>query len=179
MAKLSEQQHEILTNLRREGLEAEALKLQMLFKQLSTRPEDSQVIELITNMVKQYLGDTKMDAYLETQVPEPPPVQMTVRMAESVDGIGEKGDKVTMDLQPCMKPRLELVLFDFIVEMALWMQGGLLKGNRKPHDWQELGVEGLDEKRGALLRHYGKREWAAVATNAMILWWHDKNRRKK
>ncbi len=76
-----------------------------------------------------------------------------------------------------VKPRLELVPFDFIIQMALVMQAGLADSYdppRNPGDWQKYTAEELEERRGSLLRHYGNDEWAAVAVNAAILWWHSR-----
>lgn len=73
------------------------------------------------------------------------------------------------------KPKLQLQLIPwaFLEAMARVAQDGI-KGARKAHDWKGLDAAGLEDKQGALLRHYGKREWAAVGFNAAILWWHDR-----
>ena len=71
------------------------------------------------------------------------------------------------------KLQLQLVPWAFLEAMARVAQDGI-KGIRKANDWQELDAAGLEDKQGALLRHYGKREWAAVGFNAAILWWHDR-----
>lgn len=75
--------------------------------------------------------------------------------------------------EPEAKPPLHLVPFGFIVAMARVMHEGI-RGDRKAHGWKDLDAAELEEKRGALLRHYGEDEWASVATNAAILWWHGK-----
>ena len=80
-------------------------------------------------------------------------------------------------VKPKLKARLELVPFDFIIEMAFVLQAGLSDSYdppRKPGDWQKYTASELEERRGSLLRHYGNGEWAAVAVNAAILWWHDR-----
>jgi hypothetical protein len=73
------------------------------------------------------------------------------------------------------KVRLELVPFGFVIEMAkAFMQGLADVPERKPHDWQRLDSDAVAEDcRGALLRHYAAGQWASVATNAAILWWHE------
>lgn len=73
------------------------------------------------------------------------------------------------------KIRLELVPFNFIIEMAVVMQAGNNTGSRTADDWKELDTEAIERKRGSLLRHYANGEWAAVAVNAAMLWWHDQN----
>lgn len=90
------------------------------------------------------------------------------------------------------KPRLELVDLDFVAEMARQFEGGL-KGDRKPNDWQKLDpAEWRDQYVGAVLRHVraarkgvavtdpetGASEWAAVAVNALIVWWFEEQLRK-
>lgn len=79
------------------------------------------------------------------------------------------------------KLMLTLVPWEFVEAMAANLQAGLAEyPDRKPHDWQDLDFDFVDEHyRSALLRHYGKREWVAVGVNAAILWWHDRRRRSQ
>lgn len=81
--------------------------------------------------------------------------------------------------KPDGKPRPSLVDAGFIMAMAEVMEAGL-KGERNREDWQRIErQQALEEYRDALLRHaFGqgpedeRQHLAAVACNAMILWWH-------
>lgn len=72
------------------------------------------------------------------------------------------------------KPQPQLTPFGFVMAMGDVFAEGLTDG-RKPHGWQALdSAQVAHDYRGALLRHYAKGEWAAVAVNACILWWHER-----
>lgn len=81
--------------------------------------------------------------------------------------------------KPDGKPRPSLVDAGFIMAMAEVMEAGL-KGGRNREDWQRVErQQAIEEYRDALLRHaFGqgpedeRQHLAAVACNAMILWWH-------
>lgn len=81
--------------------------------------------------------------------------------------------------KPDGKVRPSLVDAGFIMAMAEVLEAGL-KGARKREDWQRIPrPQALEECRDALLRHaFGqgpedeRQHLAAVACNAMILWWH-------
>jgi len=77
-----------------------------------------------------------------------------------------------------VKVRMELVPWGFVIEMARVAMEGLQTQPGRParnaNDWQHIDSDEVaQDKRGALLRHYGNGEWAAVAFNAAILWWHE------
>lgn len=198
MTHLSDSQHDILTQMRNQELIQEAYKLQGLFGQLNTRSGDAQITELIASMVKKYIGTSDISTYLESYTLvmssegtvgtvlgsngfEDPP-QCTgfeecslpndhFEPHNSDDPIEPIGKEATNPQPP--KVRLELVDFGFLIEMAKVMQEGIRDG-RKPGDWQKPDQA---DKRGSLLRHYARGEWAAVAVNAMILWWHERNKK--
>lgn len=94
--------------------------------------------------------------------------EASLRMARTVE-------QATHERVKAGKVRLELVPFGFVVEMAkVFMQGLADVPERKPHDWQRLDPGAVAEDcRGALLRHYAAGQWASVAANAAILWWHE------
>lgn len=72
------------------------------------------------------------------------------------------------------KRQPQLTPFEFVMAMGDVFEEGLTDG-RKPHGWQALdSAEVAHDYRGALLRHYHAGEWAAVAVNACILWWHER-----
>lgn len=72
------------------------------------------------------------------------------------------------------KSQPQLTPFGFVMAMGDVFAEGLT-GGRKPHCWQSLDSEQVaHDYRGALLRHYAAGEWAAVAVNACILWWHER-----
>ncbi len=62
--------------------------------------------------------------------------------------------------------------------MARNLEDGLADHpEREPDDWKDIPSHFVDGPyRSALLRHYGRREWAAVAVNAAILFWHDRKK---
>jgi len=87
---------------------------------------------------------------------------------------------------------MALVPLEFVASMAWGLKKGI-RGERKANDWKKM--EWNDEMRdgyySAMLRHImdaqdeGYRRSArlkhivAVANNAMILWWHELERRDK
>lgn len=84
--------------------------------------------------------------------------------------------------KPDQKPRPTLVDPDFIMAMAAVMELGL-KNGRNREDWKRINTaQALCEYPDALLRHVldgvnpplesEEDHLAAVACNAMILWWH-------
>lgn len=79
--------------------------------------------------------------------------------------------------KPEGKPRPSLVEPSFIMAMASIMELGL-KNGRQPGDWKDIPRDqALEQYRDALLRHAfaedeSEDHLAAVACNAMILWWH-------
>ncbi len=216
MAALQPQQIEILARLRALGHDHPAMRLEGLYAQINERPGDAQIIEMVGRMLQQYMRDeeelTPMEELDEiahrviTRTPEalagpamvapPKPDMFYVKLDTPMEGIGEAGDTVPMELQRhtvpslpqeplpvqqivdhCEPPkvRLELIPFEFIVEMAKVMQDGLSGSYdppRNPGDWQKYNDEDLEERRGSLLRHYAAGEWPSVAVNACILWWH-------
>lgn len=167
MAGLSEQQYATLVSLRAAGLDQPARKLEGLFAQIRERPDDAQLTELIANMLRQYLPK-RVDESRVNPTPEPTPAAAELTPEQPAEKAAST------------KPRLELVDFGFLIAMARVLQEGLAETyvpRRNPGDWQKYTPEELEIRRGSLLRHYGNGEWASVAVNAMILWWH--NRRLK
>jgi hypothetical protein len=72
------------------------------------------------------------------------------------------------------KTRFALLDFGFLGEMARNMAKGL-KSGRAPGDWMglEWDQETEDQYMNALLRHTLEDfNPAAIACNAMIIWWH-------
>lgn len=211
MAELSEQQHEILSNMRERGLDTEAAKLQGLYAQLIERPNSEQLIELTSQMVRQYIGPgrepvpfTKSDpddllhqgpSCDDCPIQEPGESEATyigrvrehrgltplsIPVKPETCGVDHTHATHTAEEAEPEKVRIELVDFDFIIEMARFLQAGLADTYdppRKPGDWQKYTASELEERRGSLLRHYAAGEWGSVAVNAMILWWHSRKNR--
>ncbi len=86
------------------------------------------------------------------------------------------------------KLMMELVDLEFVADMARQLQGGLV-GDRVPNGWKDLDpLEYRDRYIGAVMRHMaaaqtapgtrdpntGATHWAAVAVNAMILWYFER-----
>ena len=66
---------------------------------------------------------------------------------------------------------VDLVLKEFIIEMGKVMRDGV-RGDRVANGWQDLSASEAKDKVWSILRHAGHAEFAALACNAMILWWH-------
>ena len=120
------------------------------------------------------LADGKISDEALDSLDPPNPVDH-FRARRAVGQAPPLGSRVNPTPQP--KPRLELVPFGFIVEMARVMQSGLegYDPPRNPGDWQKYTAAELERRRGSLLRHYSDGEWASVAVNAAILWWHERH----
>lgn len=86
------------------------------------------------------------------------------------------------------KVRFSLIDFEFVALMAEQFRLGLHSG-RRPHDWQKINyavardvyfdalmrhVEAARRNAGSLDDDSGVPHWAAVAVNALMLWWHER-----
>ena len=94
-------------------------------------------------------------------------------------GVGHEGKRG--------KARFSLIDFEFVGLMAQQFRSGLHSG-RKPNDWQTIPYDiARDVYFDALMRHVeaarrnagsrdasGAPHWAAVAVNALMLWWHER-----
>lgn len=88
------------------------------------------------------------------------------------------GDKVN-------KPPVELIDLGFVVAMAECMGEGAGRPNRAPGCWRGQTYASATMRHTAkILRHLWKfnegkdrmKHAAAIACNAMILWWHEKEK---
>lgn len=73
----------------------------------------------------------------------------------------------------------DLIDQDFIEAMRENMRMGI-KNGRKAGDWKERDEEGVEDRFEAIDRHGEKfestldpRHLAAIACNALIVWWHE------
>ena len=170
MAQLSVEQHSTLTSMRDRGLHNEAQELQSLYNVLQMMaPKDvtKDVIDRIDDMVRQYHAAPVPD---DESVPGAGTAVVAVDPGNGAHN-GPRVARTSATSKVRTKPMLTLVPWGFVVAMARVFEAGLT-GSRMVDDWMDLDEEVLNRKRSSLLNHYGNEEWAAVACNAAILWYH-------
>jgi hypothetical protein len=89
------------------------------------------------------------------------------------------------------KPQFHLVEFEFVRHMAAVLSKPIIEGKYTSFGWQRLDSAKVKEmyfdslmrhvaaaQEGEYLDESGEPHWAAVAVNAMILWWHQRKEQK-
>ena len=99
-------------------------------------------------------------------------LKMKVELQETMEGIGERGAIVEMDLQAAKVIVPQHVPVEFIQVMEAIFEEGAARPGRAAGAWKDLSRQQAADKSGNLYVHMCANEYAEVACNALILWWH-------